>query len=222
MKTMSIMAVGLVCAAAGRAFAADAPFVVNFEGIQFDIVEQAPHLQKTPLQVFGVAEYKKGDIFSNADPEMDEALNGIVQDLRKSHRFEGRLAENILLTPTNSTVAAKRVLVMGLGDPSKFKAQDMDLVGSTDIREACRLGLSEFTHASDVQDAGLGTVAPAGKVAESVLSGMIKAIRLQQYLASKGMAEPCGLKHITYLAGPKFFKETTKALTKVTTSMAQK
>jgi cytosol aminopeptidase family protein len=224
MKPIVILAAGLLCAAASAAAAASAgqaPFPVVFEGVRFDIVEQAPHLQDTPLQVFGVVEYKTGDGFTGADVEMDEALHGLIQDLRKNHRFEARLGENILLTPTNSTVVAKRVLVMGLGDPSAFKAQFMDQLGATDIREVCRMGLSEFTHASDVQDAGLVQIS-AGLVAEHVFTGMIKALRLQQYLASKGMAEPCPIKHISYLAGPKYFRETTEALTKATTSMAPK
>jgi hypothetical protein len=192
---------------------------INFEGVEFDVIEQAPHLNSTPLQVFGVFEYKKGEDFSGADVEMDEGLRGVIQDMRKSsaldHRFDGRLGETLLLLPpANSKVVPKRVLVMGLGDPGKFTAEEMNQVGATGVREACRLGLTEFSHASDVQDGGVHT--PAGPVAENVLTGMIQALRLQKFLASKGMSEACPLKKITLLAGPKYFKETTEVLKRVT------
>jgi len=214
------LALSVVLATPLAAQAADAPFTVSFEGTQFSIVEQAPHLNETPLQVFGVFEYKKDDVFSGADVEMDEGLHGLIQDIRKSHKFQGRLAETVLLKPTNSTVLPKQVLVMGLGDRKGFKATDMNQVGATDIGVVCRAGLTEFAHASDVQDGG--GKADAGVVAEHVLTGMIQAMRLQKYLSDKGMADTCKVSKIVYLAGPKFFKETTAALTKVTTAMATK
>jgi hypothetical protein len=199
-----------------RAAAAPTPFTVNFEGVQFSVVEQSPHLNSTPLQVFGVFEYKKGEDFSGADVEMDELLHGVIQEIRKSfeHGFQARLGETLLLQPSDSKIVPKRVLVMGLGDSSKFKAEEMNQVGATGVREACRLGLTEFAHASDVQDGGVHT--PAGPVAENVLNGMIQALRLQRFLAEKGMIEACPLKKITLLAGPKFFKETTETLGRVT------
>jgi hypothetical protein len=184
---------------------APAPFTVNFEGVQFSVVEQSPHLNSTQLQVFGVFEYQKDENFSGADVEVDEVLHGVIQEIRKnpSHLFEGRLGETLLLQPSDSKVVPKRILVMGLGDASKFRPEEMSQVGATGVREACRLGLSEFAHASDVQDGGVHT--PAGPVAESVLKGMIQALRLQKFLTEKGMAEVCPLKKIVLLAGPKFF-----------------
>lgn len=181
---------------------------VSIDGIEVDIVEQAPHLMVAPMQVFGAFKYeKKNDGFSGADVEMDEGFKGEIQSLRKNHGF-GHLAESILLTPPlGGAVVPQKVLFMGLGDIKKFKPEDMKQVGAADVRTACGLGLGEFSHASDVQDGGM-TKFNAGIIAEQVVTGIIGEIRTEKALADKGLIKPCNIKKISYLAGPKYLQDT--------------
>jgi hypothetical protein len=216
-KTLAVSVFLFLSAATGHA--TDQPFNTNFDGIQFSIVEQAPHLNPVGLQTFGIFAYGPSDVFSGADIEMDAGLHGVVQDMRKNHRFEAKLGETILLKPNDTAIVPKQVLVMGLGDRTKLKVSDMKQIGATAIREACRLNMTEFGFAPDVQDGG-GHLPPE-KVTENVVTGMIQAIRLQKYLADKKMAEPCPVNRVILLAGPKFFEQTTKALTRATQSMGQ-
>lgn len=187
---------------------------VTIDGVEFDLVEQAPQLMVAPLQVFGAFEYqKKNDGFSGSDIEMDEGFKGLIQDLRKNDHF-GQLAENIVLTPPQGgTVVPQKVLLMGLGDPKKFSSQDMKKIGQTEVRVACQMGLDNFSHASDVQDGGVH--APPGAIAENVVEGIIAELRTQKQLADKGAVAPCNIKKVALLVGPKYLQDTEASFEKL-------
>jgi hypothetical protein len=183
------------------------------DGIQFDVVEQAPQLMTTPLQVFGVFSFTPGDSFTGADVEMDEGFKGLIQELRKHHDFGGHLGESILLKSDGKSVAPSHVLVIGLGDRKSFKPKSMQQIGRTGIREACRLGMSEFSHASDVQDGGVHQYSP-DQITENTLAGMLSELAIQRMIEKRGYSEVCHLKHITLLAGSKFYDDTVLAVQK--------
>jgi hypothetical protein len=74
---------------------------------------QSPSSQATPLQVVCVFEYTEGDIF-NSPPALppaanglfhiDQALHGLITDLRKRGKFMGRALETLLITPPEGTI----------------------------------------------------------------------------------------------------------------------
>ena len=155
------------------------------DGIRFEVVEQAPQLMSTPLQVFEVFAYKAGDSFTGADVEMDEGFKGLIQELRKQHGLGANLGETLLLKS----------------------------VGQTEIQEACRLGLSEFSHAADVQDGGVHRYG-AGQIATNIIKGLRTGLAIQRMIESRGYSDPCPLKRISILAGPKFYDDTVSAVQK--------
>ena len=62
-------------------------------GVEIETAVQSPSAQKTPLQVVCLFEYTEGDIFNsppalpkalNGMVHVDEALNGLITDLRKA------------------------------------------------------------------------------------------------------------------------------------------
>lgn len=197
--------------ALGSAPAPSGTFIIG--GVKFHVVMQAPHLMKAPMQTFGVFNFReKGDGFSGADLEMDEAFGGAVQELRKAHGL-GKLGEWILLDAPKDKTGAPKILLMGLGSAEDFKVADMARVGSADIRVACAQKLRAFSHASDVQDGGVSL--PAGEIAEAVVHGMVEELATQDFLAAKGLNAKCGVKEISYLAGPKFLKDTLASFAKL-------
>ncbi|HTB56457.1 MAG TPA: M17 family peptidase N-terminal domain-containing protein [Polyangia bacterium] len=188
------------------------------DGLTVVIKVQGPSAQGTPLQVACVFEYVEGDIFksppalpaaANGMVHLDQALHGLVTDLRKSGKFAGHALETLLITPPKGTIPAKRLLLIGLGDRKAFTPALMRQVGTVGMREALRLGVTSYSHASDLKDGGIDS--PTAAVADGVLTGSFDALRAQRYLSDKGASPAPSVHTLTLLTGPAFFTDTTAA-----------
>ncbi|EHQ25900.1 M17 family peptidase N-terminal domain-containing protein [Mucilaginibacter paludis] len=192
----------------------------NIDGINIEVAVQSPSAENTPLQIACVFEYNDNDIFAppalpqeaNGMVHLDKGLNGIITGLRKSGKFTGQAFETLLIDVPNGTIAPQKLLLVGLGDRRKFDAEMMKTVGAIGMREALRLGVDSYAHASDLKDGGVDS--PTGLVATNVLKGAIDAYRTQVYLKSKQMSNFKPIKKITLLAGQPFYQITGDALKK--------
>jgi hypothetical protein len=190
------------------------------DGIAIEVMVQSPSAEKTPLQVACVFEYTENDIFAppalpaaaNGMVHLDKGLSGIITELRKSGRFAGHAFETLLIDVPSGTIAAQKLLLVGLGDRKKFTPEIMTTVGAIGMREALRLGVSSYAHGSDLKDAGVDS--PTALISSNVLKGAIAAYHAQQYLKSKGMAKFKPIKKITLSAGPPFYEITADAVSK--------
>lgn len=191
------------------------------DGIAIEAKVQSPSAQPTPLQVACLFEYTEGDLTNppalpaalNGMLHLDEALHGVITELRKSGKFSGHAFETLLITPPAGTIPAKQLLLIGLGDRNKFDASIMLTVGAIGMREALRLGVRSYSHASDLKDAGIDS--PTALVAENVLKGALDAYRTQVFLKGKKMAVIKPLTRFTLLSGPAFYAPSGEALKKV-------
>ena len=184
----------------------------KIDSVMIEGMVQGPSTEVTPLQVACVFEYTEGDIF-NSPPALPPALNGmvhldhdlmgIITDIRKSGKFKGHLYETLLITPPPGNIGAKKVLLIGLGDRTKFDPEIMTSIGSVALREALKLGVTSYAFASDLKDGGIDS--PTALVAANVVKGTFEAYRTQAYLKSKKMATYKPLVKVTLLAGPAFF-----------------
>lgn len=198
------------------------------EGIEIEAVVQSPSAQDTPLQIVCVFEYSKGDIFTppalpkelNGMVHVDEALHGLITELRKTHQFEGKLLETLLIKPPVNTIPAKRLLIIGLGHRHDFKPEIMRMIGLTGMREALRLGVESYSHASDLKDAGVSS--PTGNVAGYVIQGAIEAYRTQSYLKQRDATDPLTVAKVTLLTGPAFFQDSLDGIKKTVSAQSTK
>jgi len=182
------------------------------DGIAIEGVVQGPSAQVSDLQVACVFEYTEGDIF-NSPPALPPAFNGLVHldhdmkglltELRKSGKFLGHANETLLITPPKGTIGGKRLLLIGLGDRNKFTPELMIGVGSVAMREALKLGVTNFSFASDLKDAGIDS--PTALVAGNVVKGIFQAYRVQVWLKDRKMASITPISKVILLAGPAFF-----------------
>lgn len=191
----------------------------QIDGVTITAAVQSPSNQQTPLQVICVFEYTEGDIFNsppalprnlNGLVHVDDALKGILTELRKSGRFEGRALETILITPPAGSMPAEKLLIIGLGDRKAFNAELMTGVGRVEMREALRLGVSSYSHASDLKDAGIDS--PTGDVAVNVIKGAISAYETERFLKDHSLSSFQPITKITLLAGPAYFQTTGDAV----------
>lgn len=181
------------------------------DGVAINGLVQGPSSAEAELQIACVFEYTEGDIFNppalpanlNGMVHLDDALKGIITELRKSGQFTGHSLETLLITPPKGTLAAKKLVLIGLGDRSKFTPDLMISVGSVAMREALRLGVSNYSFASDIKDAGIDS--PTALVATNVVLGAFEAYRTQTYLKDKKLSDHKPLSKIILLAGPAFY-----------------
>lgn len=194
------------------------------DGVAIETTVQSPSAEVTPLQIACVFEYTEGDIVNppalpavaNGMLHLDKALNGIITDLRKSGRFTGHAFETLLITPPPGTIPAQQLLLIGLGNRNQFTPELMITVGSIGMREALRLGVRSYAHASDIKDAGIDS--PTAAVAGNVVKGALQAYRTQEYLKTKKMASFTPLTKITLLAGPAFYHVSGEGIKEVIAS----
>jgi hypothetical protein len=85
------------------------------------------------------------------------------------------------------------------------------------MREALRLGVKDFSFASDLKDAGVDS--PTALVAENVVLGCIDAFRTQKWLGEKNMDQQPVLNKITLLAGPAFFETAGEGIKNAISSL---
>lgn len=184
----------------------------NINGVAIEGIVQGPSAQVSELQIVCVFEYTAGDIF-NSPPALPAAVNGLVHldhdlkgmltTLRKEGKFKGHALETILLSPPKGAIAAKKLLLIGLGDRNKFNADMMTAVGSVAMNEALRIQVKNFSFASDLKDAGIDS--PTALVAGNVVKGIFQAYQTQIWLRDKKMASFKPISKVILLAGPSFF-----------------
>jgi hypothetical protein len=192
------------------------------DNLTVEALVQSPSAHETPLQIVCIFEYTEGDI-TTAPPALpkelngllhvDEALHGLITDLRKSGQFGGHFLETLLITPPKNTISAKKLLLIGLGDRKEFKPEMMELVGLTGMREALRLGVTSYTHASDLKDAGIDS--PTADVAGLVIKGALAALKTQLYLKKKQASDDLTVSKITLLTGPAYFADSKEGIEKI-------
>jgi hypothetical protein len=191
----------------------------KIQGVAVEAKVQSPSNELTPLQVVCVFEYIEGDIFNsppalpaalNGMVHVDQQLKGLVTELRKSGKFAGHTLETILLTPPKGMIPAEHLLIIGLGDRNKFTPDIMTNVGRIGMREALRLGVTSYAHASDLKDGGLDS--PTELIAGNVIRGAFDAYTTELFLQSKHMTTFKPLTKITLLAGPAFYTISGKAI----------
>lgn len=188
------------------------------DGMAIEGLVQGPSAASAPLQVACVFEYTEGDIFNppalpaqlNGMVHLDQALKGQITTLRKSGKFTGHYLETLLITPPKGTLKATRLLLIGLGDRNNFNADIMVAVGTVALREATRLGVSRFSFASDIKDAGINS--PTAQVTGNVTKGIINAYRTQLYLQHQHLAPAQPIIKATLLSGPAFFETSGEGI----------
>jgi hypothetical protein len=188
------------------------------DGISIIGKVQSPSGQATPLQVICIFEYEEGDLTSpkalppaaNGLLHVDEALNGLITELRKSGRFAGHKLETLLLTPPKGSISAQKLLLIGLGNRNEFNADVMTDIGRTGMREALRLGVSSYSHASDLKDGGVDS--PTGTVAVNAVKGALEAYETEEFLVKKKLTSHKPLTAVTLLAGQAFFVPSGEAI----------
>jgi len=164
------------------------------------VLAKSPADTQTDLQIFCLFRSSPSNPLYGSLSEIDAKLHGLLGQIRSPEFFNGELGETILFVPPPGTIAAKKVLIIGLGDSSSFTPERMYLVGKIAQREADRLGVAHPFFAPTVLDGGV-TQFTTGEVAEQVARGFRDALAGESLLREKSAAPAFTVVDFTYLAG---------------------
>jgi Cytosol aminopeptidase family, N-terminal domain len=188
-------------------------FAIRDGPIPMRVLVESPAETDAELQVICLFRSDPTNALHGSLVETNQKLKGMLDQIRQPTLFRGELGETLLIHPTDASLRAKQVLIIGLGDSSAFVPERMELVGSILYREASRLGIQHPFFAPTVIDGGV-TKYTTGQVSEQVLRGFFRAARAERILASAGESPGSPIQDLTYLAGPAHATETKDGMEK--------
>lgn len=171
------------------------------EGIDFDVVAWGPAQAAVDFSVACMFEHEmKGAGMTGGLLALDQALGGYLAHVRAAGVFRAHAMETLLVASPRPGLAARTVLVIGLGDPATLDGERLRRATCVAMREAMCHGATSMAFAPSVLDAG-HTDNAALNMQEVMLDGMLQAMRGQQLLVAAGLAAAPVLRQCTFDVG---------------------
>ncbi len=170
------------------------------DGVVFDVVAWGPSRADVDFSVACMFEHELGAGMAGGLLALDRALGGHLARLRAAGAFSAQPLETLLVTTPPPAVAARAVLVIGMGDPAQLDGAMLRRACRVAMREAIRFGAVSMAFAPSVLDAG-HTDNAALDMQDVMLDGMLGALRAEHMLAEAGLARAPALRHCTFDVG---------------------
>lgn len=171
------------------------------DGVAFDVVAWGPAQANVDISVACMFEHEMGSAgMAGGLLALDQALGGQLSRLRTQSAFRAQPMETLLITAHPASIAARAVLVIGLGDPTMLDGETLRRATRVAMREAIRHGAVSMAFAPSVLDAGHVHNA-ALNMQEVMLDGMLSALRAEHLLADAGLAAPPLLRRCSFDVG---------------------
>jgi len=165
------------------------------------VVMQSPAETETELQIICLFESAPENTLHGSLLEMNEKMKGLLDRLRRPTSFRGELGETVLIVPPTGSLAAKNLLIIGLGDSQSFTPQRLELVGSIAYNESNRLRVAHPFFAPTILDGGVTKYA-TGQVSEEFMTGFLRAAHTEKNLEAEGASRGQAIQDLAFLAGP--------------------
>jgi len=176
-----------------------------------DVLVEGPTKAPGDLQIICLFSSKPENKLLASLATMDQQLGGLLTTVRTQALFRGDLGETMLIMPKPGVIAAKRLLIIGLGDRTTFTAAREELVGEIVYAESERLGVAAPSFAPTILDGGF-TGTGTGDIGAAFITGFLRGRALAVTLhAANGGPTPV-VARLTFLAGQAHAVETQKGI----------
>jgi hypothetical protein len=179
--------------------------------ITTQVLLQSPAGTDTELQIICLFESTPENTLHGSLAEVNEKLQGLLDQIRNRTLFRGEVGEALLIAPSTGSLPAKNLLIIGLGDSQTFTPQRMELVGSIAYRESSLLGVVHPYFAPTVLDGGVAKYT-TGEISENFMTGFLRAARTEKILQGVGASRGKLVQDLTYLAGPAHATDTKQGI----------
>lgn len=179
-------------------------------GLKVSVKTIAPYAQPADLQIVCLFKHKaEGDTYIEAMKDLDDKLGGLLSSLRNRGEFVGELGETILLEPPAGAIAAKHLLLIGLGDEKNLSLDTLKVAGRVAANEAIRLQARNVSFAPTIRDQGNDTIG-VGDGDGAVVESMLLAYDTNQRLQKEHLAAPLITDLWTIDAGTKYYEDAAQ------------
>jgi hypothetical protein len=181
------------------------------------VLVQSPAETDTDLQIICLFKSDPENTFHGSLVETNKKLKSLLDKIRKPTLFRGELGETMLIVPPAGSLAARKLLIIGLGDSETFTPQRLELVGSITYNESNRLGVAHPFFAPTVLDGGV-TKYSTGQASDNFFTGFLRAARTEQILETAGTSKGQVIQDLAYLAGPTHATDTQQGIERALTT----
>jgi hypothetical protein len=165
----------------------------------------SPTAQEAEFQIICLFKHNPdGDTYIEALKDFDDKLGGMLTALRTRGEFVGELGETISFYAPPKSIAAKRVMVIGLGDEASLSLHTLEIVGRVALREAVRLQAQHVAFASTIRDQGNATI-DVGDGNRAVAENVVLAYDTEKLLQAEGLSAPFDVAEWLIEAGPEYY-----------------
>ncbi|WP_322023759.1 M17 family peptidase N-terminal domain-containing protein [Burkholderia sp. BCC1977] len=131
---------------------------------------------------------------------LDIALSGALTGLRREGHFRAAPMETLLISHPPAGIAARTLLLVGLGDPASWTIERTADAVATAARTAMQQGVESAAFAPSILDGGLTTAATAG-MPQAMVKAVLAVIDTRYRIAELGLAAPPFLRRWVFDVG---------------------
>jgi hypothetical protein len=140
---------------------------------------------------------------------LDHALSGMLVRLRDEGVFLGTPMETLHISRPPTAIAARAVMLIGMGEPSEWTPAGTARAVATALRAATQLGVASAAFAPSLLDAGLAPKETTG-TASAMMKALTQSIDAQVSLATYGLAPTPSLRRWVFDVGAAGFAGATE------------
>lgn len=141
---------------------------------------------------------------------LDHALSGMLLRLRDEGVFQGAPMETLLISQPPEAIAARAVMVIGMGEPAAWTPAVTAAAVGMAVRAAMQLGVTSAAFAPGLLDANLTPKDTAG-TAPAMIRAVTRAIDAQASIAAYGLAPAPSLRRWVFDVGAAGYAATAEA-----------
>ena len=181
--------------------------VTTAHGLTVTVRMISPTAQEADLQIICLFKHKPdGDTYLEALKDFDDKLGGMLTALRTRGEFVGELGETISFYAPPKSIAAKRVLVIGLGEEASLSLHTLEIVGRVALRETVRLEAQHVAFAPTIRDQGNATI-DVGEGGRAVAENVVLAYDTEKRLQAEGLSPQFDVTEWLIEAGPTYYPD---------------
>ncbi|MGA7852883.1 MAG: M17 family peptidase N-terminal domain-containing protein [Candidatus Acidiferrales bacterium] len=188
-----------------------AAFQARNSAIPAQVLVQSPAETNTELQIVCLFQSAPENSLHGSLVEINQKLQGLLEQVRTPALFRGDLGETLLITPSTGNLPAKNLLLIGLGDSETFTPQRMELVGTIAYRESKRLNIRHPYFAPTILDGGVARY-KTGEISQAFMTGFLRAVRTEKILVGVGASTIEVVQDLTFLAGAAHATDTKQGI----------